>query len=201
MKPGFIQEVWLILMTALQSSIMVAILRKNHGIPFIIEAARLLKKQDINFQMIGTGPELEEAKLLTNQYGLENVHFLGFLDFISLIQKIAEADICLGIFGKSIQAEVSINNKIYECMSMGKAIITGDSLATKGLAENDVLYVCSRDDPRHLANAIIKLQAEPELRESLGKHARTFYNTECATQELGKNFAEILNKLVVEEKR
>ena len=167
---------------------------RNHGIPFIIEAARLLEKSEINFQMIGTGPELEDAKSLSNQYGLRNIHFLGFLEFESLIQKIAKADICLGIFGKSIQAEVSINNKIYECMAMGKVIITGDSLATKSLNEKNVLYACSRDDPKHLANAVIKLQSEPELRQKLGMNAKRYFDTECSTDELGKQLLNILNK-------
>jgi glycosyltransferase involved in cell wall biosynthesis len=169
---------------------------RNHGIPFIIEAAKLLEKSNIEFQMIGTGPELEDAKKLTNQYGLENMDYLGFLDFGSLIQKISAADICLGIFGKSIQAEVSINNKIYECMAMGKAIITGNSLATKGLVTKNTIWACSRDDPKHLSEAILKLQSEGELRHQLGVNARNYFKTQCSTKELGISFLNILQNQI-----
>ena len=172
---------------------------RNHGVPFIIEAAKLLENQKIEFQMIGTGPELEEAKLLSHQYELKNVHFLGFLESESLIQKLSKADICLGIFGKSIQAEVSINNKIYECMAMGKAIITGDGLAIRGMAAKGVLWACSRDDPKYLVDSIIKLRSEPDLRKNLGNNARTFFNVECSTHGIGMNFLRIIKKLISEK--
>jgi len=167
---------------------------RNHGISFIIEAAKLLENQNILFQMIGKGPELENAKLLSRKYDLQNVHFLGYLENESLIMKSIEADICLGIFGKTVQAEVSVNNKIYECMAMGKAIITGDGLAIREMAAKEVLWACSKENPKNLADSIIKLQSEPDLREALGIKARSFFTSECSTYKLGMDLLKIINK-------
>lgn len=167
---------------------------KNHGIPFIIEAARLLAYQNIEFQMIGTGPELDIAKQLSNEHGLSNIHFLGYVEDEELVRRSISADICLGIFGKTIQAEVSVNNKIYECMAMGKAIITGDSLAVKDMAAEKTLWTCSRENPESLVEAIITLQNDPDLREKLGENARFYFSKNCSVHTLGNDFLEMLKR-------
>jgi glycosyltransferase involved in cell wall biosynthesis len=169
---------------------------RNHGVPFIIEAARLLKDENINFQMIGSGPELNNAKQLSEKYNLHNITYLGYLDIELLIQKIVESDVCLGIFGISIQAEVSVNNKIYECMAMGKAIITGDTLSIKEMSAHGALLTCSRENPAELAHAILKIKADPALKKLYESNARTFFESECSTQKLGINFLKSINNIL-----
>lgn len=169
---------------------------RNHGVSFVIESARLLKNENINFQMIGSGPELNNAKQLSEKYNLHNITYLGYLDIELLIQKIVESDICLGIFGTSIQAEVSVNNKIYECMAMGKAIITGDTLSIKEMSAQGALLTCSRENPAGLASAILKIKADPALRKLYEGNARAFFESECNTQKLGINFLKSINNLL-----
>ena len=53
----------------------------NHGVLHIIEAARLLLDHpEIHFELIGQGPEREQALALSQKYGLKNVTFVEWLD-------------------------------------------------------------------------------------------------------------------------
>ncbi len=169
---------------------------KNHGVPYIIEAAHSLEDEPVDFILIGRGPEYSHAVNLVERYRLKNVHFLGYLEDAELIQHLRTADICLGVFGKTPQAEVSINNKIYECMAMGKAIITGDSLAVRELAAQETLWACSRDDPANLADAILTLHKEPHLRKTLGSRAKAFFDSECSRPKLGSDFLKLIQDLI-----
>lgn len=169
---------------------------KNHGISFIIEAANILREEDIKFQMIGTGPEYENALAQVQDYHLGNVHFLGYLEQEDLVTKIAEADVCLGVFGKTTQAEVSINNKIYECMAMGKAIITGDSLAIRDLAQQGVLLTCSRNTPKDLVASILEVFRNPALKLNLSILARKYFEEESITKKIGSELNCYLLRLL-----
>jgi len=95
-----------------------------HGADVIIEAARILADEDssIRFLMIGSGQTL--AKVRAAASGLQNIHFAGWLYPMDLPTAIEEADICLGIFGRTEKARRVVPHKIFQSMGMGKAVIT-----------------------------------------------------------------------------
>ena len=46
-----------------------------------------------------------------------------------LAQAINQADICLGIFGNNLKAQLVIPNKIYEAIACGKLVVTANQPA------------------------------------------------------------------------
>ncbi|NJM05919.1 glycosyltransferase [Candidatus Gracilibacteria bacterium] len=104
----------------------------NHGVPYIVEAARLLGDLPaIEFEFIGGGPQRELAVHLAERYELANVRFYGWLDKAELGAHIAQADLCLGTFGDTPQSLMTVQNKIYEAMAMGRPVLTGASPAVR----------------------------------------------------------------------
>ena len=68
----------------------------NHGVRQIIEAARLLAgEEEIKFELIGDGPDRLAAEALSQEYMLNNVRFLGWLEPPDLIRHAAQADVCV----------------------------------------------------------------------------------------------------------
>ena len=66
----------------------------NHGVPYIIEAARLLEKEKgLLFEMIGEGPDQAHCFELVKQYNLKNISFLPWMPQDELVIKIASADL------------------------------------------------------------------------------------------------------------
>lgn len=169
---------------------------KNHGVEYIIQAANFLKdKDDIEFLMIGDGPELNNAIDLTDKYGLHNVQFIKWVDKAELVQYIAHSDVCLGAFGETPQSLMTIQNKIYESMAMEKPVITGISPATQNtFIHGENILFCRRKDPYSLANAILNLKSNSNLKSKIAINAYKLFQNQYSLTAIGKIYSNHLAK-------
>lgn len=147
----------------------------NHGLPLIMAAVELLKeKPEIVFDFYGEGPELPAAQAFAEQAKLPNVRFHGWLAKEQLPQVMAESHLCLGAFGQTPQSLMTVQNKIWEAAAMARPIISGDSPTMRNtFTHGQEIYLAPRDDARALADGILALQADDELRQRMGQAART----------------------------
>lgn len=172
-----------------------------HGIETIVAAARLLSHQsEIEFRVIGNGTEA--PKLHASLAGLSNVVWERRWHTPSeLADNIAEADICLGIFGGTSKAQRVCPYKLYAYASVGRATVTGDTdwLRSINFGEAAVPFrAVVVSDPRALASAITDLANSPAERMRLARNAEAFYRSQLANQvalqlldnELMKTFAQ-----------
>lgn len=159
------------------------------GIETIIEAAKLIqeKEADVRFKIVGQGQESDKIDDLIRMYGLKNVERIKWLDYPDLITAIRNADVCLGIFGKTNKTQNVIPNKVFQALAMNKPVITLDTPAIRELYDlgsfKNLLLV--RDNrPETLSEAILQYKNEPlEHLETL----KTDYTL------IGKQFMEFLN--------
>ncbi len=170
----------------------------NHGIEYIVEAARILSNEPaIRFEMIGEGPDLPKAQALARQYGLTNVEFVGWLDQAALVERVACADVCLGAFGTTPQSLMTVQNKIYEGMAMGKAVITGDSPAVRrSLLADQEICLCARADGDSLAHAIRRLRDDPALRQRIAVNGSRRFMSEFNMEGIGRQYTAHLETLL-----
>ncbi len=160
----------------------------------ITEAARLLSaNQQIKFEFIGEGPERALAELKAKQDQITNITFLDWMEKEALIQHIASADVCLGVFGETLQSLMTIHNKIYECLAMAKPVITGDSAPMRRYFKNgEHIYLCERGDPAALAQAIVRLYNDIDLRQKLAKAGYAHFTSHFTTEMVGKSLLDHL---------
>lgn len=171
----------------------------NHGVEHIIEAANILKEEtDITFELIGEGPEKARTEMLAREYGLTNVTFLGWMDQRDLIERVIAADVCLGVFGTTPQSTMTIQNKIYEGLAMAKCVVTGDSAAARqALTHGQHVWFCERANPASLAEAILTLRKNADLRERLGRNGYELFTTHYSLSALGRQYRQHLQSLKV----
>jgi glycosyltransferase involved in cell wall biosynthesis len=169
-----------------------------HGVAHIIEAARLLRDhQAIHFEFIGEGTTKQTAMAMAARYALSNVSFTGWLDKEELSGHLAGADICLGIFGGSPQARLTVPNKIWEGLAMRKAVVTASTPAVRDvLTHRQHLYLCDPEDPISLAEAIQDLYENPALRERLARQGYAYCHEHFTMKETGRRFKQYLTELV-----
>jgi glycosyltransferase involved in cell wall biosynthesis len=160
----------------------------NHGVPTIVEAARLLHDvSEIRFVFIGDGPEKATAMALVQQYGLANVEFAGWMEREELVRQVAQADICLGVFGTTPQSLMTVQNKIYETLAMRKPLITGDSVTMRNSFVNGKhLVLVNRADPCDLAEKTMQLLNDPDRRAQLAIQGYQRFCESFSTQKLGE---------------
>ncbi|MGB3144336.1 MAG: glycosyltransferase [Maribacter sp.] len=135
-----------------------------HGLDKIIEAARILKDNKIEFKLHLFGDSkkkglpfqkiIEEKKLtgqvfLYDSYTFSNGRLEKYL--------IKNCDLALGAFGDSKKAKTVITNKLIDALSMSIPVMTTFSLGVQEYFENERdLFLCN-NNPAEMADVIIKI--------------------------------------------
>lgn len=141
-------------------------------------AAQLSHRHDIRFRIIGEGQDSKFIRARVGS-GLANVEWeQRWQSPQALATEIAEADICLGIFGSGDKAQRVCPFKLYAYASVGRAVVTGDTTwlrsASVEYGENPFSAV-PVGDADALSERIESLADNPALRTELAKRSRAFY--------------------------
>jgi glycosyltransferase involved in cell wall biosynthesis len=159
----------------------------HHGLDPIVKAAAEFEGADVEFVFIGEGPERDRIRAAVESQGLSHVRFLGRVPMGDLVDWIATADVCLGIFSSDIRARASITNKVSEGVAMGKPVITMDSPAIRDwFTDRENIWLVPPEDGEALADAIRTLQEDDALRTRIGESARRRYETVFSPENLGQ---------------
>jgi glycosyltransferase involved in cell wall biosynthesis len=90
---------------------------------------------------------------------------------------------------------------ILEAMSLGKAVITTNVGGTRQwLRDGFNALVVPADNSQALADAIRRCAEEARLRDSLGKNARRTFAAEFSLDRLGRDFADLIERVRREKK-
>jgi len=81
---------------------------------------------------------------------------------------------------------------------MAKPVITGESPAVRqALTHDEQVYLCERENPDSLAEAIRTLEGNPELCQSLGQNGYRIYFDRYDMNHIGKTFSSHLQGLLL----
>jgi glycosyltransferase involved in cell wall biosynthesis len=161
-----------------------------HGFDTVARAAALLAGDGRMFRLVGDGQERAAAEELAAELGLTNVEFVSPVPESELPDEIAQASICLGVFGTSDKAARVVPNKVFQCAASGRAIVTA---ATAGVinAFGDALVTVPAGDPIALAAAVRDLRGP--MRLTIAKRARAVFEQRYSEVALADSLAEILD--------
>lgn len=131
----------------------------------LLQAAALLRERipDLEVRIAGNGPELNKLKRTCSDLGVERtVRWLGDVSMKELAAEYSRADIfCL----PSVQEGFGI--VFLEAMAAGKPIIAARAAAVPEVVRNGILV--EPGNAEALADAILRLYRDPDLRTSLGE--------------------------------
>ena len=169
----------------------------HHGVSTIIEAAELLAAhKDIRFVLAGDGYKRERIHHFVREKNLNQVELVGFISDHELINLIAQAHVCLGVFSTNIKAQCSITNKVSEAMAVGRAVITTESPATLTIFKNkEEIYLVPSENPRALADAILEIKADEQFRQYLETNARKCFEANFSEDALGNRLLDMLQEM------
>ena len=163
------------------------------GTPIIIEIAKLLKDhEDIIFEIIGEGFEYHKMIKQISNHKLHNIKLHGILPYDKLNQEINRFDICLGIFGNTLKADLVIPNKIYHYAACNKCIITKETPAIKEIFTNEKDIILTAINPGNIAETILRLQKDKDYREKIANNGYKLIKDKYNHIEIAKKFHEIV---------
>lgn len=173
-----------------------------HGVEFIINAFKLLDDQeDISFCLVGVGQTYKKNRELEKKLNIKNIKFIPKI-FLGqnkeeLPELISNFDIGLGIFGNSEKTMLVIPNKVFEGIAMKIPMITCESPAIKELFnENENIILSKHANSESLAEAILRLKNDENLREKIKGNAFNIFQNHCTIEQIGKKLKLIFNQMV-----
>lgn len=148
----------------------------KQNLELLIDAARLIvDRPGIEIVICGNGT----AALEERAQDLPNVRFLPLQPLESLNELLNSADIHL-LPQKASAADLVMPSKLLGMVASGRAIVATAAEETEvGRVVSQCGVLVAPEDPRALADAIVKLAADPALRAELGEHARRFALAHC----------------------
>ena len=150
------------------------------GVDVLLEAFKIIEekkangevtlKGSISLTLIGDGPDRSYCQEYIKSNRLKNIKLAGSQDYPTTLHRIGECDIVV------LPSREEANPRVVlEAFQFGKPVIATRVGGTPELITNNEngLLVAS-ESPLELANAILELAGDPELRNKLGENGKRF---------------------------
>ena len=174
-------------------------LARDRGLDTLIKAVWGLV--DVELIIAGFG-ELNNVFSKINKWK-NNIRFLGRVAYNDVLKLTASSDCIVALYDPRIPNNVFASpNKLFEAMMCAKPIIVnhGTNAASIVLKEKCGLVV-SYGDYKDLRNAIMKLKADPLLKEELGKNGRHAYEQKYSWKLMEAKLLRIYNSLIEKDEK
>lgn len=157
------------------------------GVEKIVKAAHILRDHnDISFEIIGKWLDHKKVTSLAKKLGVRNIEFVGWVPYDELNDRINNYDLCLGIFGDSLKADLVVPNKLYHYAALGKVIITKDTVGVREIFENNQNAILIKGDAQNIANHILSAKKDPH--QQLGTNALQLIQNNYAQNHIAECF-------------
>jgi glycosyltransferase involved in cell wall biosynthesis len=148
-----------------------------HGIATILEAIRILR-DDVRFEfrLVGDGQESGLVRRFVQEHVAANLTWISeWQSLAQIAEEIAEAHVCLGVFGGEAKAARVLPFKVYMYLAAGRPVVSQAAYSVPhDVPAAPIDKVCAGDGTA-LAEAIVKLASDTELQERIaGASARFF---------------------------
>jgi len=173
----------------------------QHHLETVLKAARmLLGQQDIRFLFVGDGKEKEMLVELGKEWGLSNVQFLPAQPRAEVARILAAVDICVTHSEDIPINRRNLQSKLFDYMAAGKPIVLGCDGQMRKLIESAGAGIwVGAQQPERMAQAILKLRSEPNLRTQLGRAGRKYALTHLSREKIATAYLEVLKSVTVSE--
>ena len=151
----------------------VGVLSRWANVERLVKAAKLLVDTDLNFSIIGGGPDFDRLQRLSKRIGVRTVTFNGILDQSSTYRFIASSEILVAPLPNVLALQVADPIKVIEYGALGKPMVldpVGDlpqTLVSQGGAVAPV-----DDTPHSFADALRNLAGNLGVQRRIGEAAQ-----------------------------
>jgi len=173
-----------------------------HGLDTLLEAAALMRERapEVLFLLVGEGAEKARIVSLAHSLGLTNVRFVGQQPREQIPAYITASDVCLVLLKKTELFKTVLPTKMLEFMSCARPVILGvDGHARRVMEQANAGIFVTPESSAELADAILRLAADPALRESLGRNGRQHVLHYFSRQHTAEVYLDVLQDLLARD--
>ena len=174
------------------------------GVSTIVKAMTLLGEDaGIDFVFVGDGQDAVYLQDYMEHSRAGNVTWhRGHFPTEFVVEQIARADLCLGVFGEDPKTQRVLPYKIYYYLALAMPVLTALTAATQRICNEcsareiaPPFAVVPAGDARSLAQALGQLRDDPELYVSFGAAAREYYQRELSEAAIEQYLRGLLGTL------
>lgn len=167
-----------------------------HDIDTILETAKQLQDEPIQFVCIGDGAKRERLIQEVNQLGLTNFLFLPYQDKQVLPYSLTACDLSLVSVEAGMESLVA-PSKLYPALAAGRpvaVICSKYSYLRQLIADGKCGKAVENGDSLALAEFIRRLNSDRKLAERMGKASRQYLQSNFTPQIIAKQYLSVLQQ-------
>lgn len=165
------------------------------GVEYALEAAKILKDENIKFRIIGNGLFAPAAEKILASFDSRHVEWIkNKLPPAELRKKMQECHLSLGQLSSHPRLNRTIPHKAFESAAIKIPYLTARNKAVLELfKENETCFTCHPANAQDLARKILDLKNNPAERERISANAYRLYQQELTPKILA---AKLLKKIL-----
>jgi len=162
-----------------------------------IDAVSSLKENNIDFVLVGSGPEKENLQRYVKKMLYDNVHFLAPVNKLAVPSLLKEMDILYIGLQKQPLFRFGISpNKLFDYMMAGKPIVQAIDAGNNIVKEAQCGLNAEPDNSDDIKKAILQIaHMSIEKRMEMGNNGKNYVLKNHTYQVLSDRFLEVMNQL------
>lgn len=160
------------------------------GILTVIETAKKLENQNVEFLIIGHGFMYREVNALMGKLKPKNIEMVQErLDEDELRNRMLSCHISLGQLADHPRLLRTLPAKLYESLALGLPYLTGRNAGVfEILKEDETCIAVEPNNPDDLAKKILYLKENPEILNKIAENGHKLYKEKLTSKKLAQDF-------------
>ncbi|MEH2028127.1 MAG: glycosyltransferase family 4 protein [Nostoc sp.] len=167
-----------------------------HDIDTMLEAAKQLQDEPIQFVCIGGGAKRDELIMEVERLGLKNFTFLPYQEKQVLPYSLTACDLSL-VSVDAITEGLVVPSKLYSALASGRpiaVICSENSYLREMMAEANCGGTFDNGDGQGLAQFIRFLNRDPQIGEQMGKAGRQYLRSHFTPKVISQQYLHVLQQ-------
>lgn len=172
---------------------------RTHNLEPLLEAAELLEREEVIFQLIGDGAKKQKLQAMAERLRLRNVRFLPYQPLTRLAQVLSSADLAVVCLDQSFTG-MSVPSKTYGVMAAGVPILGFlDPKSEIGLtiAETECGIVLAEPSGRAVADIVLQLLRDPPRLKSMGERGLAAFRANYTLSSAAQKYDRLLQSIAI----
>lgn len=168
-----------------------------HGLDDLVRSAPLISKEVENtkFLLVGEGRAKEQIVRMVNDLNLtDNFIFINRVPYEEVPKYVNIFDVCVILKKKDIPGSPL---KLWEYMACGKPVVATNTEDFRVLEEYNAGIVVDPEKTEEVADAIITLLKNKELREEMGKNGRKYVVENRSWESVAREVEKVMKEAVL----
>ncbi|MDP3792323.1 MAG: glycosyltransferase [bacterium] len=169
-------------------------LQPEAGAEYVVQAAKILERENIKFIMLSGGLLLDKINKLVEELKPVNLEFRSDLLPIEELRTVMQkCHLSLGQLSNHPRLERTIPHKIYESLTMRLPYLTASNAGIlELLTAGETCITCGSADAQSVAEKILWAKNNPQELERIARNGYQLYQDKLKSHILAKNLLEVV---------